>query len=304
MVGKRWWCAAACTFVLGCGGSNGAGGRDGGSLISLGEDAGGGGMGDATIGEQAGDGGTGSAVDAGGGSDPVDAEVFDAFFFGRVNFETLTQNGNPVRSLVLEFAAASTLGSVFECGSAGVQSGGCCYQPPSATAPSLSAGTVAVFVGDASAGGVVYTNGTGYAISHPVWMTNDVLEVSAQGGVIEPFTATTRTPDDVQFPDPLPAQAHTGADLQIRWTPATPSEASRVLVELSVPGQPGEFVKCTAPDGDGAITLPAALLARLSPADAGSLIIARTLANTSATANATVETVGATGSLLSIPIVP
>ncbi|HTB72128.1 MAG TPA: hypothetical protein VK762_02735 [Polyangiaceae bacterium] len=311
---RRRWCGGLCALLFGVGcGSGGSGapgdGGGGGELsdrLAATDGQGGGSPTDATVGQAGGDGGSGVGNDAASEGDggPVDASALDGYF-GRVDFEWTTQNGSPVRSVVLNFQPATSLGSLFECGAGAEQSGSCCYAPPSAVtaAASLSAGTVDVIVDNGSTGTVPYQNG--YVLSHPAWTTNDILEVSAEGGTIEAFTASTQAPDDVRFNAPTPTQASVAADLLVQWAPTTePYEVAKILVEISLPNTNGNYVKCIAPDDAGALTVPAALLGHLSPTDAGSLIIVRTNSNTMTTSNATVETVALTGSILGIQITP
>jgi hypothetical protein len=304
------WSAGIFTLLWGVGcGSGGQGApRDGGgggaSPDRVVTD--GGSFSDATVDASAGDGASGAGSDATfeGDGGPADAGTQEGYF-GRVDFEWTMQNGNALRNVVLNFQPAGSLGSLFECGTGAQQSGSCCYAPPvvDAGGPSLSAGPVDVLVDNSSKGIVPYANG--YVVSHPAWTTNDILEVSAEGGTIEAFTSSTQAPDDVRFNGPLPTEASVAADLQVQWAPTTePYEVSKILVEVSLPNANGEYVKCIAPDDAGALTVPAALLGHLSPTDAGNLIVVRTNSNTVATSNATVETVALTGSIFGIQITP
>jgi hypothetical protein len=100
------------------------------------------------------------------------------------------------------------------------------------------------------------------------WSPGDALSVSAEGDEVAGFTAAT------SFPSPLEGlEADTAialsSDWTVRWTPAG---ASRVVVKLFA----GDHsLACPAPDEDGALTIPAALLDEAFDAGEGNAFITR-----------------------------
>jgi hypothetical protein len=92
----------------------------------------------------------------------------------------------------------------------------------------------------------------------------DTVIATTSGGALPPLKFTARGVAPLEVPNPV-VNARKGKDSLLKWTPADPE--SRVQVYLAIgshdPNPLGGAIVCDVPDGDGQVTIGAALLEKL-----------------------------------------
>jgi hypothetical protein len=279
-------CASlACVVATaGCGSSSNKGsfsGEDGGAE---------GGEGGASSG---GEGGTGEGGSSGGATPYV----------GTVS-AAKTNAATPVYGLTAEFAATpDAAAGTPTC--AGTQSGSCCYIAPGALASDAGAPTVTLV----SAGAISFTDGTtalanispgtnnGYAIgsgNNPSvkWTAGDTLKVAAAGGAVNAFTANLVTAADLEGVTPTLSTTATTvpitADLTVSWTAST-ATSMEVLIDAIKTNKGDGTITCLVADSAGTVSVPSALLGKLTTGDTGLISLTRTNLTKSTDGNVTVN---------------
>jgi len=244
-----------------------------------------------------GDGGTGSET---GGSLPYTGEL------------TATKDGNVFTLSGAFFATPATTPATPMCPSTGTASGSCCYLPPVATdggtaadggttAMAVSAGTITIK--DAAANVAALNplmNGGGYFITSGTmnpsvrWNPGDMLSISAAGATVQAFTGSLTTVDD--FAGVMPALSTTAtnvplsANLAISWTAGNGTNVTTLLAVKS------GTITCQVSDSAGAVSVPSALLGKLTTGQEGVLTLSRSTSSTVTGPNATVTLIGTTSS--------
>jgi hypothetical protein len=198
------------------------------------------------------------------------------------------------------------------CPATGVSSGSCCYIPPAvasdagtttdagSTAMALSAGTITIKDGAANVAALnPLANGGGYGITgngtttNPSvkWTPGDKLSISASGDTVAAFSGSLTTVDD--FAGVTPALSLTtattvplSADLVIAWTAGNGTNVTTVLALKS------GSITCQVSDSAGTVSVPSALLGKLTTAQEGLLTLSRATSTTVTGSNATVTLIG------------
>jgi len=150
--------------------------------------------------------------------------------------------------------------------------GACCIGLAPVDAPDhLSAGTLTLENQTTGMSGDIpwLDDQSDYGFLSPAfpWSPGDALSVSAAGDEVPAFAASTTFPSAL---DGLEAETvvSLSSDWTIRWTPAG---ASRVVVKLFAGSH---SLSCPAPDADGELTVPAALLDEaFDPGDGNAFIV-------------------------------
>jgi hypothetical protein len=217
------------------------------------------------------------------------------------------------------FATPANITTNPTCPSTGTQSGSCCYLPPGAASdagtsasdagtPFVSAGTITFSDGSKDLAALnpgtegVYGITSGASNPSVMWTPGDMLGVSAAGAVVQAFTGTLPTVDDLAvtaptlslktaFPIPI------GSDYDVTWTASTATTVHVSLAAYKGGGDAGALVgdgliTCSADDSAGTVTVPTALLSKLTSGDSGLITITRQSQNTVTGPNATVGLTG------------
>lgn len=200
------------------------------------------------------------------------------------------------------------------CPGSGVMSGSCCYEPPApaSDAGAADAGTVAVF----SAGTITIKDGTStlanmspgtngaYGITsgamNPTvkWTPGDTLAVSAAGATVDAFTGNLVTVVDLAGITPaLSLKTATNVPLAtalvVSWTAGTATTVRVTL--LAAKGTAGDgLISCSVDDSAGTVTVPTALLSKLTTGDNGVLSLTRQSVNMATGANVSVQLLSST----------
>jgi hypothetical protein len=218
------------------------------------------------------------------------------------------------------FVAASDAGSGAgaDAGTAclGTQSGSCCYIPPGAladagtgagdggaTVTAVGAGTISIEDGTTAIANMTPGTNNGYGIAstnNPSvnWKAGDTLAVSASGDTVQAFSGNLTTVDD--FAGVTPALSTTAvtvpiaSNLTISWTAGNGTNV-HVLI-AAAKGTAGDgTITCTVADSAGTVSVPSALLGKLTTGDNGLISLTRTTVTTVSGPNASVG-LGATSS--------
>jgi hypothetical protein len=216
-------------------------------------------------------------------------------------------------------ATPDASGTANTCPGSGVMSGSCCYEPPAAAsdagtadAGAADAGTVAVF----SAGTITIKDGTStlanlmpgtngaYGITsgamNPTvkWTAGDTLSVSANGATVDAFTGSLVTVVDLAGVTPA-LSLKTATDiplaspLVVSWTAGTATTVRVTLIAAK--GTAGDgVISCSVDDSAGTVTVPTALLSKLTTGDTGVLSLVRQEVNTATGNNVTVQLLSST----------
>jgi hypothetical protein len=198
------------------------------------------------------------------------------------------------------------------CPAAGMQSGSCCYIPPSAasdagaadagaTVTAESAGVITFKDGTAAVAALNPTGAGGYFVqstNNPSvkWTAGDTLAVSAAGATVQAFSGSLTTVDD--FAGVVPALSSTAApipitaDLAVSWTAGNGTNVTISLAAFK--GKAGDgLITCSVSD-TGSTTVPLALLSKLTTGDTGLMSLVRTSLTKVTGPNATVGLIGTT----------
>jgi hypothetical protein len=202
------------------------------------------------------------------------------------------------------------------CPGSGVMSGSCCYEPPApaSDAGAADAGTVAVF----SAGTITIKDGTAtlanmspgtngaYGITsgamNPTvkWTPGDTLAVSAAGATVDAFTGNIVTVVDLAGITPAlslttATNVPLATPLVVSWTAGTATTVRVTL--LAAKGTAGDgLISCSVNDSAGTVTVPTALLSKLTTGDNGVLSLTRQSVNMATGANVSVQLLSSTTS--------
>lgn len=285
--------AAACSSSSGNNGFPGGGGDSG---TSGGE------------GGNGGDGGTGG--DTGGGSLPYVGELTATSTpvketdGGAANLFTITG---------AFFPTPTTTPTMPMCPANGTSSGSCCYLPPAVasdagtttdggtTVAAVSAGTITIKDGTANIAALMPNADNGYGITSGTmnpsvtWTPGDMLSISASGATVDAFTGSLTTVDEFSGVTPTlsltaAATVPLSSDLAISWTAANGTNVTAVLVVKS------GTITCQVADSAGTVSMPSALLGKLTTAQEGLLTLSRSKSTTVTGTNATVTLIGTTSS--------
>ncbi len=243
------------------------------------------------------DGGTGSETAA---SLPYEGEL------------TASKDGNVFTLSGAFFATPASTPATPMCPSTGTPSGSCCYLPPVATdggtaadggttAMAVSAGTITIK--DAAANVAALNplmNGGGYFITSGTmnpsvrWNPGDMLSISASGATVQAFTGSLTSVDDLAGVMPaLSTTAHPvplGSDLAISWTVGNGTNVTTLLAVKS------GTITCQVSDSAGTVSVPSALLGKLTTGQEGVLTLSRSTSTKVTGPNATVTLIGTTSS--------
>jgi hypothetical protein len=278
-------CVAVCVACSSSSNKGSGGPGDGGS--------GEGGVGDGGAGDSGGDGGSS------GGSLP---------YFGSL---AASRTASGLYTIAGDFFATPDAGTPTACPSPSVLSGSCCYTPPAVAsdAGASDAGTLALV----SAGVITFTDGTtplaaispgtdgAYAVGSDKnvtvkWTPGDKITVSAAGDVVKAFTGSLTTVDDIAGVTPAlslttEATVPIASNLDVTWTAG--NATSMVVLLTAVKGKAGDgSILCDVADSAGTVSVPTALLSKLTTGDVGTITLTRSTVTTVTGSNATVELVG------------
>ncbi|MGH7294841.1 MAG: hypothetical protein ACRELB_07910, partial [Polyangiaceae bacterium] len=236
-----------------------------------------------------GGGGEGSAGDGGGGEASTAKP-----YVGTVSAGLTIAGKTTTYTLSGVFVAASDAGAAGGDGGApaclGTQSGSCCYLAPGALADAgtgagdggatvslVSAGTILVKDGTTAVANMSPGTNNGYGIASTnnpsvTWHPGDVLAVSASGATVEAFSGNLQTVSD--FAGVTPALSTTAvtvpiaSNLAISWTAGNGTNV-HVLIQ-AFKGTAGDgSITCTVADSAAAVSVPSALLGKLTTGDNG-----------------------------------
>ena len=209
------------------------------------------------------------------------------------------------------FAAPDASATPNMCPGQGTMSGSCCYEPPliasdagasdagvaeAGASPFVSAGTIALTDGTSALANMSPGSNGAYGISSSdnpsvKWTPGDTLAIAASGAVIDAFTGNLVTVTD--FAGLVPALSLKTATtvpladpLVISWTASTATTV-RLLMIAAKSGA----ISCSVADSAGTLTVPTALLSKLTTNDTGLISLTRQLVTPATVTNATVQLV-------------
>ena len=149
----------------------------------------------------------------------------------------------------------------------GTMMGSCCYSTSPPATAMVSAGTVTVDDGTTT---IATLTSPDYLASSSetatfTWAPGDTLKVSATGAAFDAFSVKVKAPALLVVTQPSftgPLAVPLNADYVVTWTPSAET-CSQVELGLSQgTGMPS--ISCVADDSDGKITVPKALLGKLT----------------------------------------
>jgi hypothetical protein len=219
-------------------------------------------------------------------------------YFGKIQFLRDDQGTVAAYQAQCEILPTGSMVSALVCPPGAVTSGACCFimNDPDAglsSFDSLSAGTLSLANGGVAFATLTYdAQQMQYAVFHDsgmtTWNAGDALQVSASGGTVQAFSGSVAMPAELAGLSVKPNTSPTvnlSTDFAVTWTPG--QGASKVTLRLYA-GNATE-VKCVVDDTSGAVTVPAALLGRLSPNGPGGLFVDSASVATAKSPNATSE---------------
>ena len=255
--------------------------------------------------------GSGGFADTGdAGTDASDAAVIRTPYFGTLNAIKVIIDSTSVYSVDADFAATLDAG-IGDGGAAvpctlGTLSGNCCYLPPGLAVGDAGVPTIAL----SSAGSILFKDGStpianltqrpggayGYTSTMDAtlkWQPGDTIAVSASGAVVQAFNASFTTVDDLGALTPTisfssPTTVTLASPFVVQWTAGTADSVLLAMGALNSNNKPDGSITCLAKDSAGMISVPGALLAKLTSGDVGGISLSRTTTKVGTGPNVTV----------------
>lgn len=301
----------ACTSSSGTNGSGDRGASSGGSRSvadSGSSSSGGGGVDGSSSGGSSGVGSSsggasssGSASDGSSGSDSGGSKPYS----GVIGAIMGSAAGQSSWSGAAAFAATPDAGEASTC--QGTQSGSCCYMAPGSSAGNtptyVSAGDLVVKDGSntiatmspGTQNGAINVYGTSSQQGSTFkWAGGDTLSFTAAGGTVDAFSGTVVAPGLMQNIDPalgttMPTMIPIGSDFTVSWTPGgTSGVGCSIYLSATKSSTPDGSITCTGMDSAGTLTVPQALLAKMTTGDTLQIVLTRITSSLVTTGNANV----------------
>ncbi len=249
---------------------------------------------------------TDGGSDSSSGSDSATGSDTGTSSKPNVGFVTFSQTKTGTTDTFSAAAAFLALGDAGTIGPAcsGMQSGSCCYTPPSSgsdagttsTGTAIGAGAVTIKDGTTTLA-TMTPSGTSYTpVSNPptsalTWNSGDSLAVSAAGDAVHAFNGAVTAVGTLLGVSPAlsfttPVVVSRAADFNVTWTSAT-GRIQLTLVALKGTSADGS-ITCSSTTDTGTMSVPSALLQKFSAADTGIISLSRTISSDASPDNATV----------------